>query len=316
MKIVIGYQPSFEKEKKTRELKGKSLLELPKDYCVLDIETTGLDATYDDAIEVAIIKVRNNIIVDEFQTYIKTSERIPHFITELTGISQEDVDNAPEADYVWNNVKEFIGDDIIIAHNASFDINFSYDEMIENAVEPIENNFVDTLRLSRLAFPELKNHKLKTLVKELKINTGKLHRAMNDVYATFEIYKQIYENFDLDQFLLDRKNKRKFSANDIQVTETKINDYISNNVFVFTGKLEHYTRKEAMQEIINCGGELTTGVTKKTDYLVMGTYDYYSGIVNGKSSKHKKAELYKSQGQDIQIIPETVFYDMLQNTIN
>lgn len=315
MKIVIGYQPSFEKEKKTRELKGKSLLELPKDYCVLDIETTGLDATYDDAIEVAIVKVRSNVIVDEFQTYIKTSERIPHFITELTGITQEDVDNAPEADYVGNNVKDFIGDDIIIVHNASFDINFSYDEMIENAVEPIENDFVDTLRLSRLAFPELKNHKLKTLVKELKINTGKLHRAMNDVYATFEIYKQIYENFDLDQFLLDRKNKRKFSVNDIHVTETKINDYISNNVFVFTGKLEHYTRKEAMQEIVNCGGELTTGVTKKTDYLVMGTYDYYSGIVNGKSSKHKKAELYKSQGQDIQIIPETVFYDMLQNTI-
>ncbi len=316
MKIVNGHQPSFEKEKKTRELKGKSLLELPNDYCVLDIETTGLDATYDDAIEVAIVKVRNNTIIEEFQTYIKTNEQIPYFITELTGIRQEDVDDAPEADYVWDNVKEFIGSDIIIAHNASFDINFTYDEMVENGVEPLENNYVDTLRLSRLAFPEFKNHKLKTLVKELKINTGKLHRAMNDVYATFEIYKEIYDVFDLEQFLLEKKNRSKFSVNDIKATETKRNDYISNNVFVFTGKLEYYTRKEAMQEIINCGGELTTGVTKKTDYLVMGTYDYYSGIVNGKSSKHKKAELYKSQGQDIQIIPETVFYDMLQNTIS
>ncbi len=116
----------------------------------------------------AIIKVRSNIIVDEFQTYIKISERIPSFITELTGISQEDVDNAPETDYVWTNVKEFIGDDIIIAHNASFDINFSYDEMIENVVEPIENNFVDTLRLSRLVFPKLKNHKLKSISQRIK----------------------------------------------------------------------------------------------------------------------------------------------------
>lgn len=315
MEIIIGYKPSFEEEKKTRDMRGKSLLELPMNYCVLDIETTGLDATYDDAIEIAIVKVRNNIIVDEFQTYIKTNERIPYFITELTGITQDDVNNAPEADYVWNNVKEFIGDDIIIAHNASFDINFTYDEMIENNVAPLENDYVDTLRLSRLAFPDFKNHKLKTLVKELKVNTGKLHRAMNDVYATYEIYKLIYETFKLDEYLLDRKNKRKFSVNDITAAETKVNDYISNNIFVFTGRLEHYTRKEAMQEVINCGGELTTGVTKKTDYLVMGTYDYYSGIVNGKSSKHKKAEVYKAQGQDIQIIPETVFYDMLQNTI-
>ncbi len=307
---------SFEKEKKDRSLKGSSLLELPSKYCLLDIETTGLDASFDDAIEIAIIKVSNNQIVDKFHTYIKTDICISDFITNLTGITQSDVDSAPEADLVWYKVHEFINDDILIAHNANFDINFIYDEMIENSVEPLTNNFVDTLRLSRLAFPNFKNHKLKTLVKELEIETNTLHRAMNDVYATFEVYKKIYKTFDVEHYLQTKRERKKFSVSDVKITDAKENDYISNNVFVFTGKLEFYTRKEAMQEVVNCGGELTAGVTKKTDYLVMGTYDYYSGLVDGKSSKHKKAELYKSKGQDIHIIPETVFYDMLNNTIN
>ncbi len=316
MKITIGYNVGFEEKKKNRDLKGKNLLELPVDYCLLDIETTGLDATFDDAIEIGIIKVRNNEIVDEFQTYIKTDEYISDFITKLTGITQTDIDAAPNAGYVWNKVHEFIQDDILIAHNANFDINFIYDEMFENNVAPLTNNFVDTLRLSRLAFPDFKNHKLKTLVNELNVESSTLHRAMNDVYATFEIYKEIHNAFNIEQYLIEKKNRKKFSVTEVTVTQNKQNDYISNNVFVFTGKLEYYTRKEAMQEVVNCGGELTTGVTKKTDYLVMGTYDYYSGLIDGKSSKHKKAELYKSQGQDIQIIPETVFYDMLQNTVD
>lgn len=309
MNINLG----FKKEKRDRNLKGKSLIELPKDYCILDIETTGLDATFDDAIEIAIIKVRDNKVIEEYQTYIKTDVHISDFITNLTGITQNDIDNAPNPKHVWEQVHNFIQNDILIAHNANFDINFIYDEMIENNVNPIENNFVDTLRLSRLCYKEFKNHKLKTLVKELDIKTDTLHRAKNDVYATFEVYKKIYTSFDIEEYLTNKRKLNSFSVSDITSKNIKPNDYISNNVFVFTGKLEFYTRKEAMQEVVDNGGSLASGVTKKTDYLVMGTYDYYSGIKDGKSSKHKKADLYKSQGQDIQIIPETIFYDMLQN---
>lgn len=309
--ITFGDAISFEKTKKDRTLKGKNLLELPTDYCVIDIETTGLDASIDDAIEVAIVKVRNNSIIAKYDSLIYTDNYITSFITNLTGITQEEIDDAPKPEFVWKQVLDFIGNDILIAHNANFDINFIYDELLENDLPALENNFVDTLRLSRLTYKDFENHKLQTLVTNLNINVQPTHRALDDVYATFELYKNIFEDFELEKYLAERKKAQTISVSDFVATEMINNSYIMNNTFVFTGKLEHYTRKEAMQLVINNSGMIGTGVTKKTNYLVMGTYDYYSGIINGKSSKHVKAEKLKEAGQEIAIIPETVFYDML-----
>ncbi len=301
---------NFKKVKKERMQKGKSLLELPKNYCLIDIETTGLDATFDDAIEVAVIKVRENKIIDEYQSLIYTDQIIDSFIVELTGIQQNDILGAPKPEIVWKEFKSFIKDEILIAHNANFDINFIYDEMIENKIEPINNDFVDTLRLARRAFPDMKNHKLKTLVKELELENDKLHRAMKDVQVTYQLYNKIL-NLITQEDLNPKSNRKKFKITDIKIQELVENEYITNNTFAFTGKLEYYTRKEAMQIVVNNGGAISSGVTKKVNYLVMGTYDYYSGIKDGKSSKHKKAEKYKEQGLDIDIIPETIFYEIL-----
>lgn len=82
---------------------------------------------------------------------------------------------------------------------------------------------------------------------------------------------------------------------------------------MFTGKLERYTRKEAMQIVANLGGINEDGVTKKTNFLILGNNDYCSTIKDGKSSKQKKAEKYKVAGQDILIVPEDEFYTMLED---
>ena len=75
--------------------------------------------------------------------------------------------------------------------------------------------------------------------------------------------------------------------------------------------IEKYSRQEAAQIIVNLGGSCENGVTKKTNFLILGNNDYCSSIKDGKSSKQKKAEEYKLKGQDIEIIPESVFYDMI-----
>ena len=85
-----------------------------------------------------------------------------------------------------------------------------------------------------------------------------------------------------------------------------------NKVCVFTGTLEKYSRQEAAQIVVNLGGSCGNSVTKKTNYLILGNNDYCSMIKDGKSSKQKKAEEYKLKGQDIEIIPESVFYDMIE----
>lgn len=296
--------------KKKRELKGKSIMDLPTDYCLIDIETTGLDASIDDAIEVAILRVRENKVIAEYESLIYTKNILGIFIEELTGIRQKEIDSAPLPSIVWKEVKEFINNDILMAHNANFDINFIYDEMEENNIEPISNDYIDTLRLARRAFPTLKNHKLKTLVKELKLSDFKIHRAKADVLLTKELYDKIGLEITKDELELINKRK-KLNIEDIKVINEIKNDYIIDNTFCFTGKLELYERKEAMQIVINSGGYISKGLTKKVNYLVMGTYDYYQSIKDGKSSKHKKAEEYKLKGCEINIIPENIFYEML-----
>ena len=107
-----------------RELKGKSLIEFPNKYIAFDIETTGLDPMYDEIIEIGAIKIENGKEIETFSTLIKPEYEINDFITELTGITNEMVQNAPKINEVLTRFMDFIKDSIILGHNINFDINF------------------------------------------------------------------------------------------------------------------------------------------------------------------------------------------------
>jgi DNA polymerase-3 subunit epsilon len=102
-------------------------------------------------------------------------------------------------------------------------------------------------------------------------------------------------------------------AANITATTTNFDETTSvyGKVFCFTGALQKMDRKDAMQIVVNLGGQCGDGVTKDTNYLVLGNNDYCASIKDGKSGKHKKAETYKANGMDIEIISENVFYEML-----
>ena len=146
-----------------REQKGKSLIDIPNNYVVFDIETTGLDPEFDEIIEIGAVKIKDGIKIDTFNSLIKPEYEIDEFITELTGITNGMVENAPSIDEVLPKFMDFIRDYIIIGHNVNFDINFIYVNLEELNIPPITNDFVDTLRISRRLIPELKHHKLSDL---------------------------------------------------------------------------------------------------------------------------------------------------------
>ena len=183
-----------------RELKGKSLIEDLSDYTVVDIETTGMNWNFCNILEISGLKVRNKEIVEEFSELINPHEPIPYFIRNLTGITDEMVYNAPELKEVLIKFKEFLKDDIIVGHNVNFDVNFLYDNFINVLNEPLTNNFVDTLRISRKLLPELKHHKLDNLIDYYDIKSRDKHRALNDCILTNEVYidmcKMVYEKYD------------------------------------------------------------------------------------------------------------------------
>ena len=187
-------------KKKERELKGKSLIEDLNNYTVVDIETTGMSWNFSKILEISALKVRNKEITEEFSELINPHEPIPYFIKNLTGITDEMVCDALELDEVLLKFKDFLREDIIVGHNVNFDVNFLYDNFLNVLNNPMQNNFVDTLRISRKLLPELKHHKLDNLAQYYNIKARDKHRALNDCVLTNKVYidmcKTVYEKYD------------------------------------------------------------------------------------------------------------------------
>ena len=307
--------------KTTREFKGKSLISFPESYTVIDLETTGLSPEWDSIIEVSAIKICNGKIVDQFSSLANTSYgiKLDSFISELTGISQEMIDEAPVIDSVLPKYIDFIGSDIVIGHNVNFDINFLYDKSMEYMRVPFSNDYIDTMRLSRRIHPEFSHHRLSDLASRYELDYSGAHRSLADCRITFECFRHIKDDIldkyaSLDEFIsFCSQSSHGIRAKDIH---SSVGDFDSshpfyNKICVFTGALEKIKRKDAMQLVANVGGINSDSVTKQTNYLILGNNDYCSMIKDGKSNKQKKAEKLKSEGYDIEIIPENVFYDMV-----
>ena len=153
-------------------------------YIVFDVETTGLSAVYDTIIELAAVKVQNGEIVDRFESFANPHRRLSATIIDLTGITDDMVENAPEVDDVLRKFHAWIGDAILVAHNASFDMGFLNTGCKKIGIGKLPNPVIDTLELGRLLFPDMKNHRLNTLAKKLDVELTQHHRAIYDAEAT------------------------------------------------------------------------------------------------------------------------------------
>lgn len=312
-----------------RKEKGKSLLAFPQKYVCLDLETTGLSPQYDEIIEICAIKIDSGKEIERFQTLIKPENEIDEYISELTGITNELVADAPHIKDVLPSLIDFLSDWVIVGHNVNFDINFVYDNCLEYMNSYFKNDFVDTMRLSRKVVPALKHHRLEDLVKYFNIEIEGAHRAAYDCTATICCLEKLkavavdtYGDVEsaLYEFTKEHKQKKYKPSDDLRklsVTADYIdtdNPFYEKNV-VFTGTLEKMVRKDAAQLVVNLGGFAQNNVTKTTDFLVLGNNDYCNTIKDGKSNKQKKAENLILSGSDLKIIPENVFYDIISEWI-
>lgn len=320
--ILTGEKISFTHN---RQYKGKNVISFPDDYCVIDIETTGLSPDWDSIIEIAAAKFHKGNLVDTFTSLIKpddftTDESfLDDFIVNLTGITDEMLSKADSTALVLSKFYSFIGNSILVGHNVNFDINFLYDNCEHVIHKYLSNDFIDTMRLSRRIHKELNHHKLSDLVQYYNLSYENAHRALSDVEITSKCYiclvNEIIEKYEsLEAFSKAcRRSRSGVRADDISTSKTDFDtsNLLYGKVCVFTGTLEKMVRKEAMQIVADLGGKNADSVTKKTNYLILGNNDYCKSIKGGKSSKQKKAEKLKLDGYDIEIIPENVFYDII-----
>lgn len=407
-----------------RDYKGRSLLDFPNSYVVIDVETTGLDPTYDKIIEIGALKVENGTLVDSFSTLVNPGVPVDDFITQLTGITNDDLASAPAPDSALSAFSSFIGDSILVGHNVHFDVNFLYDAFEYTLDRYLENNFIDTLRWSKRLIKNAPSYKLSALADFLDISVDTAHRALADCETTNLLYLKlrersncmssdeealltslsidntnpffgknivvkglpqlysyafmqsvaakcgasmgdtfyktsdyiIFSKYTYNRFLRDEPSRKikkakqlseagsltilseeawcrmlnipvpvtsssssshhhhaKLSAKDISTSNTEFDEShpLYGKLCVFTGALQKMQRKDAMQIVVDLGGQVGNSVTKKTNYLILGNNDYCPFIKDGKSSKQKKAEALKLAGNDIEIISENVFYDMI-----
>lgn len=163
-----------------RDCKGNNLWAFPRDYTVIDIETTGISPTQSAIIEVSALQYRDETLVDTYSTLLNPHCHIDWFITRLTGINDAMVRDAPDADAMLPLFYRFVGKDILIGHNVNFDINFLYDNLLAKCGMVLDNDYVDVLRLARKALPDLPNHKQTTVAQHFGVSAQGAHRALRD----------------------------------------------------------------------------------------------------------------------------------------
>ncbi|MGO1370813.1 MAG: PolC-type DNA polymerase III [Senegalia sp. (in: firmicutes)] len=156
------------------------------EYIVFDIETTGFSPINDGITEIGAVKIKNGEIIDTFSELINPEKKIPEKVIQLTGITEAMVKDKPTVDKILPKFKEFIGEDVLVAHNASFDMGF-INKKYKDINITLANPVLDTLQFSRELYSHLKSHKLNRIAKYLNVSLENHHRAVDDSRATAEI---------------------------------------------------------------------------------------------------------------------------------
>jgi DNA polymerase-3 subunit alpha (Gram-positive type) len=160
------------------------------EFVIFDCETTGLEPDQAELTEIGAFKVLKNEVSSIFSSLIKTKNPIPPEITQLTGIDDTMVKDFPPAKEIIQKFLEFIGDSILIAHNADFDMAFLRHHAKQLLNVEIKNDVICTVKLARFLLPQLPNHKLHTVGEHFKLKTDNRHRAIGDVELTYMIWQK------------------------------------------------------------------------------------------------------------------------------
>ena len=186
IKVIYGVEAYF-MDDLVESVKGDADTDFDGTFICFDIETTGLSAARDKITEIGAVKVENGIITDKFSTFVNPEMPIPQKITQLTGITDEMVKDAPSQSEAVSAFLEFAGDNVLVAHNAPFDTSF-----IAKACEDMgrEYNYtsIDTVAISRAILTDIKNCKLDTVAKFLRLGEFNHHRATDDAEMLAKIF--------------------------------------------------------------------------------------------------------------------------------
>ncbi|WP_204122463.1 exonuclease domain-containing protein [Lacticaseibacillus mingshuiensis] len=275
--------------------------DLASDFISLDIETTGTNYAYDDVIQVSATHVMNGLETENFTSFIDPAQSVPAHITNLTGIRQEDVDNAPKLNELADELMSFIGDRLVIGWNLKgFDLPF----LKAKGIDLTNNSILDVMLLARRRKHQGVNSQL-TTVKHMLGVKALSHNALTDARATEVLYALL---LSLPSVASAATGGKIASTNSTVFNYTDTTPLFENMRFVFTGTIDdgQYTRKQMEYIVKSHGGTVGPTLTEKTDYYVEGVQTAHNLTDGETSSKERKylalqeagVDIYKMNGQD------------------
>lgn len=289
-------------------------------FTAIDFETA--NSKRSSACALGITVVRDNKITKKKQWIIKPKDMVfDWYNTKIHGMTEKDVYDKPEFNEIWDEVRPYLESNLVVAHNAPFDLSVLKGLAEEYSLDIPEITSICTRKLARKVWPCLFSYKLYTVAKRHLHIDFKHHNAEDDSYACAMILIKAMEELNIKEEeelfnLINPTYRRKHYKLDPKEIVSRNTEFDEDNPFykkniVFTGTLESMTRREAMQKVIDVGGLCTNAITKTSNYLVIGIQDY-TRLVNGdKSSKMVKAEQFISNGQELEIITEDELLNMI-----
>ena len=298
-----------------RIYKGQSLIKEVSDYTVVDIETTGISPRSDSIIEIAALRIRNNKIVDTFTSLINPGFDIPVFISELTGITNEMLSDAPIIDSVLPPFIDFLGDDVIVGHNVNFDVNFLYDESVYLLSKPLENDFIDTMRIARKLFPDAPHHRLQDISAMLFVDYSGAHRAEQDCHITYQCYLKLIDNAKEQLGSVDTL----FSVSQKSVPSKPLDSnimltddiYFPLKTVCLSGNFKNGRKSDIAAYLTSYGANIVNSVNKQVDYVIVGELGCDKWKFGDYGTKANHALELKAKGYPIEVLRES---DVFQDT--
>ena len=266
--------------------KGQSLNDT---YVVFDLETTGFSPIKDKIIEIGAVKVENGVITDKFSTFVNPKVPIPFEITNLTGITDDMVMEAPDIETILPQFLEFVGDAVLVAHNASFDVSFIEQNCRYQDITP-DFTSVDTVAMARILLPTLSKFKLNVVANALHISLENHHRAVDDAGATAEIFVKFVEMLrarniktltKLNQFGAQNKDAiRKLPSYHVIILAKNQTGRVNLYKLVSESHLDFYARRPRIPK---------SELSKDREGLIVGSAceagELYQAILNDKSEQ-------------------------------
>ena len=192
IKVIYGVEAYLVPDGQTN-VYGSKGQPLDTEYCVLDIETTGLSYRTEKITEFGAIKIKNGEVIDTFECFVNPEKPIPYEVIKVTHITDDMVRDAETIEQVLPKFLEFIGNDVLVAHNANFDIGFIR-HFAEAYGYKLDNTYIDTLSLARDMFPDYKKYKLGVIADNLGIRVDVAHRALDDVKTLVKVFEVMLKN--------------------------------------------------------------------------------------------------------------------------